>query len=310
MKPNDTSILIKLLCVLVVVVIMLSVFVFVVLPILEVQNEVQLDDYAERTYVDEGRNLADQTLDLTYAPTPVPDTVLTPETTYIVSPAPTPTLEPEPAPEPSSEVSIGDIIEFGNHNWLVLDVQGNQALIITENVIGHRAFHHTSGSVSWETSEIRQYLNGEFFRRFSHACQTRIATTIVINNNNPWSRYEVGGNNTTDRIFLLSIEEVVRYFGDSGMLAQGANMCLNQRLANQPNWFDWGIYIWSIHDQFSDVRIAYDTAGSATWWWLRSHGATSNAFSAIISANGFVNMNGFPVSYGVGGVRPTLWLKL
>ena len=38
-------------------------------------------------------------------------------------------------------VKVDDIITFGKYQWKVLDVEGNKALIITENVIEQRAFH-------------------------------------------------------------------------------------------------------------------------------------------------------------------------
>ena len=124
-----------------------------------------------------------------------------------------------PSLDPKLSVSVGAIVQFGDYEWRVLDMQDDRVLIITEYVISQQPFHHTEEPITWETSDIRRYLNSDFFDRFSQQDQSRIATTAVINNNNPLFGTH-GGNDTYDRIFLLCIEEVVRYFGDSERLAR------------------------------------------------------------------------------------------
>ena len=209
----------------------------------------------------------------------------------------TSTSEPTPT-QPAITVVIGDIISFGDYDWRVLDVEGDYALIITENIISYQWYHrgtfeNPTWETRWETSEMREYLNTTFFNTFSTADRTRIRETTVINNWNPWF-YIYGGNDTTDRIFLLSIEEVVQYFGDSG------------QLANRPKGALW------ITDEYSEARIARDAAGSASWWWLRSPG-NHRSTAARVSNRGYLFMIGYSVysSWGIGnGVRPALWLNL
>ena len=185
-------------------------------------------------------------------------------------------------------VSVGDVIQFGQFAWRVLDVQGNRALILSDRVLEFRRYHHTFGPVTWATSEMRAYLNGEFLNRFSAADRARIAETNVINNNNPWFGTS-GGSNTVDRVFLLSIEEVVRFFGDSG------------RLRNRPTG------VWGILDQHSNARIARDLAGNASWWWLRSPGSTTR-YAADVNRYGNIDLIGTEVHWYSVGIRPALWL--
>jgi hypothetical protein len=49
---------------------------------------------------------------------------------------------------------IGDIIPFGEYNWRVLDVQGDKALIITEDVVELRPYHEQYVEVTWETRKM------------------------------------------------------------------------------------------------------------------------------------------------------------
>jgi len=151
----------------------------------------------------------------------------------------------------------------------VLDVQGGRTLVISQYILELRAFHDIQESVTWEYSDIRQYLNNEFlYSRFTNAERSRIAQITIINHDNPWFGTD-GGNDTNDRVFLLSLDELVRYFGDSGELA-------NRRYAHQ----------WSFGDEYGDARTAYTVpdvvftdewrnlpSGSSFAWWLRSTGA-------------------------------------
>ena len=130
-----------------------------------------------------------------------------------IEPTQTPTPPPTPAATTQS-VSVGDIIPFGNHDWRVLDVQGNRALIITEYVIGLRWYHYELTNVTWETSDIRRYLNSTFLNSFSEVERRQIIETTVINSDHPWDwsdwsspywyAFTPGGNNTIDKIFLLT----------------------------------------------------------------------------------------------------------
>ena len=215
-------------------------------------------------------------------------------------------------------VSIGDIIPFGSHYWRVLNVQYNQALIITENIIGYRMFHDSLEAVTWETSEIRRYLNNIFFKTFGEADRARILETEVINNNNPWDFSDwgwtatntPGGNNTIDRVFLLSIDEVLQYFGDSGLVEAGTTMGANARdESTLTGLFAWGVME---HNRYSEARRAIDSEGWPSWWWLRSPGI-SPRYAAIVMSGGFLHLSGeFVFWFGAtgGGIRPALWLCL
>jgi len=79
----------------------------------------------------------------------------------------------------ASHAPLGGVIQFGGHDWRVLDVQNNRALIITENIIERRPYNVELDDVTWETSTLRRYLNGEFLQKFSREDQARIAETRI-----------------------------------------------------------------------------------------------------------------------------------
>ena len=173
---------------------------------------------------------------------------------------------------------------------MVLEVQNDKALILSKYVIEERKYNENRRDVTWETCTLRKYLNGEFLRKFTDEHQRKVAETRIANKKNPWYGAK-GGSGTNDRIFLLSIEEVVKYFGNSGQL-------VNRKSKGQ----------YLIDDNYNSARAATDTGGKACWWWLRSPGLLS-IYAANVRDGGDVNVSGLFVNLG-GGIRPALWLHL
>ncbi|GAB3643348.1 DUF6273 domain-containing protein [Spirosoma arcticum] len=186
-----------------------------------------------------------------------------------------------------------DIIIFGKCNWRVLAVEDGKVLIITESILELRWYHTKFVETTWADCELRKYLNNEFYDTFNQDEKERIITAVNRNSDNPWFNTK-GGTDTTDSLFLLSLDEVCACFGDS-----------REKLLNK------GSQKWHIDDENNGSRQA--TYGSDFHWWrLRSPGYYGRT-AASISANGHVYVRGNGV-YGRprdgGGVRPALWLKL
>ena len=125
-------------------------------------------------------------------------------------------LENAPARSHEEEIRVGSIVTFGRYynasgseqeplKWRVLDIDGNSALLLAENCIDARSFHHESANdMSWERSDIRKWLNNGFIHMaFSGSEQKKLLA---------------GGNSSNlgagsgDKVFLLSIDEAGKYF--------------------------------------------------------------------------------------------------
>ena len=183
----------------------------------------------------------------------------------------------------------GDIINFGCYDWRVLEVQNDKALLISDKIIERKAYHSEWGNITWAECALRSYLNDAFYNSFGDD-KSRIAETRVTTGNNLWFGTR-GGNAANDRIFLLSIEEAVKYFGDSGQLKN-----------KNPN------SEFNIDDQYNAARVARDKSGTAMWWWLRSPGCRKLS-AAGVGFDGSVDVGGLSVGDSFGGVRPALWLN-
>ncbi|MCL1997958.1 MAG: DUF6273 domain-containing protein [Turicibacter sp.] len=191
-------------------------------------------------------------------------------------------------PKVTEVPEVGKLFNFSGYNWQVLDIQNDQALLLSEFVLKNHAYNTEQTDTTWENCTLRTYLNDDFYNKL--ADKGKIVKKTIQNKSNQWFDTS-GGNNTTDHIFLLSLEEVVQYLGDSGQL--------QKKPFNNPLWID---------DDFNRKRIAKDTNDAVAWWWLRSPGNYSD-FAASVSRGGGVDVRGYRVSI-VGGVRPALWINL
>jgi len=203
-------------------------------------------------------------------------------------------------------VEVGDVITFGKFQWRVLDVDGVRALIITESVIEERAFHSVNditNPTTWEHSDIRKYLNGEFYNSFSAIDQAKIVETKNVNLGNPWYG-TCDYADTLDKIFLLSYKEVVRYFGDSGDLE-------NRRGVDMGYGCPFGD---ALKDEYNKARNALNFDGFNACWWLRSPGGprdhTDNNHVTAGSVDNVIWLCGDDICREDNGVRPAMWVSL
>ena len=117
----------------------------------------------------------------------------------------------------------GAHIYLGDGYWRVLKVDSNAgtALVVAEKCIAYRAYNTISQEVAWETCDLRSWLNGDYYENtFSDEDRTAISETELDNPDNPEYRTK-GGNETKDKVFLLSIEEAKNLFKDDKDRAAG-----------------------------------------------------------------------------------------
>lgn len=202
---------------------------------------------------------------------------------------------------------MDDKIRFGKYLWRVLDVDDGKALLLTEEMTELRAYHNQANDVTWANSEIRKYLNGEFYNSFTEDEKARIISVELENSDNQWFD-TVGGENTVDKVFLLSIEEVVcLYFGDS-----------SENLKKPGGKYKY----WFTRKDINNEKRRAVYLGSPWWWWLRSPGRKQNK-AAYVHGDGNIGIQGnnaqkcnisgvyHPYNNDTrGGVRPALWVKL
>jgi hypothetical protein len=217
----------------------------------------------------------------------------------------------------NKKIKIGDVIPFGKYKWRVLDAAEDRALILSEKVIEKRVYHEQDAAATWETCSLREYLNGKFLGRFD---ASKIARATISNTGNPHYGTD-GGNDTDDCIFLLSIEEVCRYFSDS------IKEPIKPPEDNSREGCENGLEYYRRRESFSTletllVKNAPKHGGKfacSDSWWLRSPGKDPNCAAYVsvpesypVECGGRVSLSGATQSmiFCEMGVRPAMWLKI
>lgn len=209
-----------------------------------------------------------------------------------------------------AKFAVGNYVTFGTYpqtkagndatpiEWLVLARDGDKALLISRYALDAQPYNKDYTSVTWETCTLRTWLNGTFYNKaFSSAEQAAILTTNVDNSKNQcysgWSTS--GGNNTQDKVFLLSYAEANKYFG----VTYDNSSNTKSRVA--PTAYAIAQGAWT--DSFDKTADRAD----AGHWWLRSPGNYRD-YAASVYTNG--SLFGANVDANSGSVRPALWVNI
>ncbi|MGN1083569.1 MAG: DUF6273 domain-containing protein [Lachnospiraceae bacterium] len=260
---------------------------------------------------------------VTVAPTVTPEPTATPKATATPKPTVTPT------PVPAKGIVAGDYVAFGNYEqdndfsngkepieWLVLEVKDGKAFLISKYCLDGHQYHSQAwmssdpGSpdfnvcvnVTWETSDLRAWLGSEFLNSAFTATEQESIILTTVKNPDHSNGFE-GGNDTLDKVYLLSRDEVLKYFGEIVNL-------WHDELPNETE------HIAAPTEYAKTRNIGYkgDKAYSRNWydkyanWWLRSPGMGTN-WGAYVADAGILMEDGSYVT-GTCAVRPVLWLDV
>ncbi|GHU55325.1 hypothetical protein FACS1894132_11270 [Clostridia bacterium] len=192
--------------------------------------------------------------------------------------------------EISNNFKFDKVMKFGSADWYMLEVNDNKVLLLSQKIVKIDAYNPSNVSTSWDICNLRNWLNTDFYNKFSEKEQNQIVTMQIKTENNPRFDTECG-EETLDKVFLLSVSEVAKYFGDSGQLVNG-----------NPN------SKWWVNDQYNKNRVANDEKGKAVWWWLRTPGMHKNT-AVYVNTGGSINLAGHRSYDSGGGIRPAIWVK-
>ena len=202
------------------------------------------------------------------------------------------------------KAAVGDKITLGTYEqdndtsngaedieWLVLAKENNKILVISDKALDCQRYNDKRQSITWEQCSLRKWLNDSFLNAaFSEEERALIQSSTVSADKNP--KYSTDpGNATTDKVFLLSINEAEKYFN-----SDEARKCAPTAYAKAQ-----GAYM-------NDTNKT-PSGAAACWWWLRSPGINQTS-AAFVHDDGSVNYYGRNVPYDPVCVRPALWISI
>ncbi len=191
--------------------------------------------------------------------------------------------------EKLKDPNIGDTIFFGNYEqdndtsngkddieWLVLAKEDHKLLVISVKALDCQPYNTSDTDITWENCSLREWMNDTFLNAaFSAEEQAIIQSVNVPADRNP--EYDTDpGNSTTDKVFLLSIDEANKYFS-----SDEARICMPTNYAKR-----------------NDTSVA---------WILRSPG--NSQFSRAYVSGGRINCYGGSIYYS-SYIRPAMWVSI
>lgn len=195
------------------------------------------------------------------------------------------------------KINIGDIVTLGQYEqdnnlqngnekikWKVLSIEEDRVLLLSEYCIEYLQYHTEDGSITWENSVLRKWLNNSFYKQAFNSAENSIVLE-VLNETPDYNdlRFIEGGNDTYDKVFCLSAKEVTQYTQKQDRKAIATAYAKSK-----------GIYV-------------RDNDGHSSWC-LRSPGAFEN-YVAYVNWAGVINYAPSFV-YHYQGVRPAIWVDI
>ena len=209
-------------------------------------------------------------------------------------------VEADPA-LPYRSVSKGDTVSFGVYEqdgdadngpepiqWVVLDKIDGQLLLLSADILEARQYHHVPfEEVTWENSDLRAWMNGDFYEGAFTPVQRGLIETVHNENADQSITGASGGAATDDWVFALSETESIIYFNTAASRS------------------DIGAALASQHAAAGPLSVSEDGAAD---WWLRSPGTYGFA-TQFVDASGTPSLSGANVDLQYG-VRPALWMNV
>ncbi|MCQ2458573.1 MAG: DUF6273 domain-containing protein, partial [Clostridia bacterium] len=189
---------------------------------------------------------------------------------------------------PGATVSFGHYEQDANVGsgpepleWIVLSYDGQSAVMITRRAVDTIRYHRPSKAATWETSNIRQWLNDTFVAdAFTDAERARLIPETLVNRDVAYGGHIVrGGPDTVDHVWLLSPEELERYLPKN----------IDRRAEITP---------------YAESHGGWANKAGYCYWWLRSPvgGSTYSAKYAAVDGS----VSSYAASAETRCVRPVI----
>lgn len=190
--------------------------------------------------------------------------------------------------------NIGDIVLFGNiepysyiisekNRWIVLDKQDNKLLLLSQFGLGDIPYNDSKEDITWKDSTIRNWLNDNYYNKwFNQNEKELISETIVLNYGNKFTGISAG-QDTKDKVFLLSYEELERYKENS-------------------------YTVMNYTPQIVDRKFRYNYISGADWY-LRTPGEEKSKVLVVRTGAKSIDMVGRDVNSDNVCIRPAIWVS-
>ena len=214
--------------------------------------------------------------------------------------------------------------------WMVLEDKGDTLVLMSQDIIYCNIFYEdyqTGDEITWDKSKMRDWLNNDFLKNaFTKDEQKSIVSRKWESESCPHEKNpRSGGKTVTDKVSILSREEVIKYFKgkdfyeakssyDSSVTIYCYRLLakVSDAVENSPSsktklgMSGFPVFEKSTYKQYGySDEILNDKFGS---WWLRTPGKSKNSMLCV-SSSGEIDLFGSDASMKNSprnGIRPVI----
>ena len=237
-----------------------------------------------------------------------------------------------------------DTVKFGHYmqdkkgkkkipiEWIVLDKKDDKVFLFSKYILDLKNFNDEYKEISWKDCSLRKWLNDEFYKEaFSNVEKRKILDTTNVNKGYKKAPlYDTkDGDDTVDKVFLLSQDEVNTYFENGGIY--------DSERFKKSQIERYGVYVPRVDNATSkatdyvinkymeyygivdkeELEDALNYAfhkdkGSVFDYWLRNFAKLVNNNdnkAAVVAHTGYLTTFQYD-KYSLSGVRPAIWVSL
>jgi peptidoglycan/LPS O-acetylase OafA/YrhL len=190
------------------------------------------------------------------------------------------------------EKNVGDTIEFGSYyinspdkkepiEWIIVDKNEEikTELLISKYAIERKKYNEVYANTTWQKSDIRKWLNSEFYgEAFENVGAKFVLTSTIDNHKNP-NFATVEADKTYDKVFLPSYDEIKKYLSGKYLKCEPTNY-------------------------FKAVGGYVNKYGFVDWWSRTAGDAENHVL--YVSSDGEIEMKGDYVTTDDFAIRPMI----
>ena len=203
--------------------------------------------------------------------------------------------------------------------WIVLEDDGAQMLLLSKYILDFRYYNEVGNDHQrWDECSVRKFLNGEFYDdSFTDAEKAKIIETELVTNEDPTfaidgypeegsssEGYYSGSITTRDKVFLLSLEDVVN--PEYGLLPKSYTFNLFFSAMERMNA---GISAEQFRDDCAELRSTYTKYAEYSYGIVRDNGFGETEYSeeSVEFLKERAELNA--TYYGYGDLTWKWWLR-
>jgi len=202
------------------------------------------------------------------------------------------------APVALESAEVGDLVSFGSYEqdgdsengkepilWQVLSVEEDRVLVISKDCLDAQKYHAAFNTVIWKDSSLCKWLNSTFLRAaFTEEEQASLVAVTVPTVTNSQTGLDTG-EDAQNRIFLLSIDELISYLPTpKDRQARPTPYAINR-------------------------GVSLDNTYGTCAYWLRDIGKASQ-YASYTYYYGEINYQGAAARSTFVAVRPAMWIRM